>query len=485
MENKGTVIRFVNQLDMGEDAKRLAYEMLDQIDTPVVFLIDTGLDKNYAGRHAFQHNQFWVTANHQPEQSEYERVILSNLYRGIQARRRFPEVVPDEAYYSKLEAISDPKSRKERIENYQQLIGKINAITSTIDAEYHLAPRGIIVSEFAKRRNFDDRIRILDRYLEIQRKAPFWCWHKELALHNMLDYSRIAYWNSVYFRGISNRLNCVLPPHDSKKFLSQLKQLVRVIKTAKEKYASEPETDVPTWMINEIIAILQIKDMVRVEYPYSAYGTFNLENGENVPLYSFVPEGIQGEAELILGIRHVNEGILLLQDYSGAIKKQELPDIHANLVRSDHCNAYANKLDGEYYVSFTIGMLKLLMRSSDEIDLSSVPREAITLLGEREVRCRLRKYIIYFIAAHEYAHVLNGDCDHAESMYSCGYANQAKEENADLKAQNLLGNALFLQYRNDPNEDIIRQVQKMRINHVTDKVLFEVACNWCNHQFNR
>lgn len=485
MENKGTLIRFVDQLDIGEDAKRLAYEMLDQIDTPVVFLIDTGLNKNYAGRNAFQHNQFWVTANHQPEQSEYERVILSNLYRGIQARRRFPEVSPNAAYYAKLEAIPDAKTRKERIENYEQLVGRINAITSTIDAEYHLAPKGVIVSEAAKKRSFDNRIGILNRYLEIQRKAPFWRWHKELALHNMLDYSRIAYWKPAYFQGIANRLKYVLPPQDARKFLSQLQQLVRVIQTAKEKYQNEPEADVPTWMINEIIAILQIKDMVCVEYPYSICGSFNLENGEKAPLYSFVPEDIPGEAEMVLGIRHVNEGLLLLQEYSGAIKKQELPDVHANLVFSDYQNAYANKQDGKYYVSFTVGMLELLMGTLDQIDIGGVPNEIITLLGEREVRCRIRKYIIYFIAAHEYAHVLNGDCDRAASMYSCGFLNRTKEENADLRAKNMLSNALFLQYRNDPNEDRIRQTHKMLTNAISDKVLFEIACDWCNRAFGR
>ena len=95
MERKGTVIRFVDQLDISNKAKSLAKELVNQIEMPVVFLIDHDFDKQYALRRQTNHNQFWVLACHQKEQSEYERIILSNIYRGIQTRKRFLHPVPN------------------------------------------------------------------------------------------------------------------------------------------------------------------------------------------------------------------------------------------------------------------------------------------------------------------------------------------------------------------------------------------------------
>lgn len=88
MNRKGNVIRFIDYLDISDNAKRIAHDLADQIDMPVVFLIDHDYDKQMALRHSLHHNEFWVLANHMPEHSEYERVILSNLYRGIQTRKR-------------------------------------------------------------------------------------------------------------------------------------------------------------------------------------------------------------------------------------------------------------------------------------------------------------------------------------------------------------------------------------------------------------
>ena len=76
MERKGIVVRFVDQLDISDTAKGIAKELVNQIEMPVVFLIDHDLDKQYALRSQANHNQFWVLACHQKEQSEYERIIL-------------------------------------------------------------------------------------------------------------------------------------------------------------------------------------------------------------------------------------------------------------------------------------------------------------------------------------------------------------------------------------------------------------------------
>lgn len=107
MGRKGTVIRCIDHLDISAEAKLLAKDLVNQIDMPVVFLIDHDMDKQYAIRHKEFHNQYWVLANHQEEQSEYERVLLSNIYRGIQTRKRFLHPTPVVEYENFINEIKN------------------------------------------------------------------------------------------------------------------------------------------------------------------------------------------------------------------------------------------------------------------------------------------------------------------------------------------------------------------------------------------
>ena len=85
--DESIVIRNVKSLNLEKTSEALAEKLIEKIDMPVVFEINSQKDKNYGSRHGLYHNQFWVTVKPQRERSEYERIILSNLYRGIQERR--------------------------------------------------------------------------------------------------------------------------------------------------------------------------------------------------------------------------------------------------------------------------------------------------------------------------------------------------------------------------------------------------------------
>lgn len=202
MNRKGTVIRFVEQLDISVKSKEIALKLVEQIDMPVVFLIDHDLDKNYATRSYVHHNQFWVLANHQENQSEYERLILSNIYRGIQTRKRIACPSPTKEYEFKLNQIKNPNTKSKRIKLYYELLHKISALVTTIDAEAYFKPLGIEIGARQKEKLFLNRISILDEYIAIQKRKKDFVWSKEHEYINVLDYARMHSSSFSFSNGI-------------------------------------------------------------------------------------------------------------------------------------------------------------------------------------------------------------------------------------------------------------------------------------------
>lgn len=69
-------------------------------------------------------------------------------------------------------------------------------------------------------------------------------------------------------------------------------------------------------------------------------------------------------------MRYVNECISLLQSQNNGFYDGIIPDVHANIIRSEHINAYADKLGDSYYLSFFAGLLQTVIDSTDSFDIS-------------------------------------------------------------------------------------------------------------------
>ena len=484
VERKGKVVRFVDQLDISDKAKSLANELVNQIEMPVVFLIDHDLDKQYALRNQTNHNQFWVLACHQKEKSEYERIILSNIYRGIQTRKRFLHPVPNPEYKASIEQIEDLKIKQERQELYCKLLHMISAFVSTIDAEMYFKPKGIEVSPTQKQWLYDDRISRLNEYLNLQKTHRGFCWYKEVECINVIDYARIASFDESYRVGIVNRLRRIQPSSASKRCIKRLSELSRVISDAHQKYNNSTQEEITSWMIQEVVRILDLKNDVLLKREYALNGYFILETGEYADVYSYVPVSFDDEATIIQSMKCINECILLLQEYNATLLNKEIPDVHANIIHSDHINAYANKLPSGYYISFTVGLLKKVMCSVHNC-FDKVPRRYMAAIGKATVASRLTRYALFYIATHEYAHILHGDCEQAEIYQStCNFVDM-KEALADSFAREMLSNLLFMQYRPDVRTDILSQIRECMINREIDPVLLNIACDWCDQFFSR
>ena len=484
MERKGTVIRFVDQLDISDTAKSLANELVNQIEMPVVFLIDHDLDKQYALRSQTNHNQFWVLACHQKERSEYERIILSNIYRGIQTRKRFLHPVPDPQYVASIEQIEDPRIKQKRQKLYYELLNKISAFVSTIDAEMYFKSKGIEVSSAQKQWLYEDRISRLNEYLTLQKRYRGFCWYKEVECMNVIDYARIASFDESYKTGLVNRLKRIQPQSASKRCIERVSKLSRIISDAHQKYDISAQEEITTWMVQEVVRILNLEKSLLLKREYAWKGNFFLETGEHANVYSYVPVGFADETRIIQSMKYINESILLLQEYNVALLNITIPDVHANLVHSDHINAYANKLPSGYYLSFTSGLLTEVMRSVHNC-FDKVPAHYVAAIGEVAVMSRLEKYALFYITIHEYAHILHGDCEQVSIYQSTWNIVDRKEKLADTFARATLSELLLMQYRPDMHNDVSSQIKELNINRIIDPVLLDVACNWCDQFFSR
>ena len=484
MEYKGTVIRFVDHLDISDAAKHLAKKLINQIEMPVVFLIDHDLDKQYALRSQMHHNQFWVLANHQAEQSEYERILLSNLYRGVQTRKRFLHPVPSQEYEANLNQIVNPKIKSERKQLYYELLHKISSFVSAIDAEIYFKPKGFEVSSARKQWLYDDRIALLDEYLDLQKRHRGFRWFREVECINVIDYARIASFNNSYKVGIDNRLKRIQPASAAKRCRTLVSELSKLIVEANKKYSTAPQEEITTWMVQEAVRILGLGNALDFKREYALSGNFILETGEQASVYSYVPIGFADESVVIQALRNVNECILLIQELYATVMNKALPDTHANLIQSNHINAYANKLPSGYYLSFTSGVLTEIMRSSQEC-INRVPPRCVSIIGESTVRSRLTKYALFYITAHEYAHILHGDCEQTTCYDSICNFTDNKEEHADSFARNMLSQILLMQYRPDIQSDVLSRIREFSINRTVDPILLNVACDWCDLYFSR
>lgn len=459
MSIESHVIRDIDFLNLRPQAREIAEALANMIDLPIVYLVGSEFDLNYAGRHSRHRNQYWVTVKPQTDQNEYERIILSGLYRGVQERKRSIRACPCRKHLQKLQGSTD---QQKRTELYFQMIGRINAVVTTVDAELFLKPRGYEVGEQQKQAQLNDRMRRLDEYLSIQADTPAFCWYPEVEIGNLLDYSRIASWGNAYRNELVKRICRIKPLHVSRRYLRQLEALTAMYRQLCDEEVTEPIE----WMLTRIIQILYLDDIVSTARHTAYVGDFRLEDGRTVPQCSLVPEGIADEELMLAGMRSVNEAIVLLQEYLEFCQNQTLPDVVTSLILDNTCNAYANGTkDNGYFISVTAGLFRYVHSAVGQASFDHA-----SPLAEID-KTLLEKLVLYFIAAHEYAHILGGDCDID--------ANAEQEAVANQKALQLMSEALFVRHRAYQDQPPQVQLAALLNAFCTDQQAFRYACTWC------
>lgn len=167
MKDESKVIRDITQLGLSPQAEEVAKQLLKKTDMRVVFLIDSSADKNYAGRHPKQRNEYWATIKPQRESSEYERIILAHIFRAVLLKKRQKQV------FINFEYMRSINGNNEHLSVYGEFLGRINAYITTLAAEMFLAPKGYVTSKSVRKAMFQDRMIKLQEYINIRKKQPF------------------------------------------------------------------------------------------------------------------------------------------------------------------------------------------------------------------------------------------------------------------------------------------------------------------------
>ena len=134
-----------------------------------------------------------------------------------------------------------------------------------------------------------------------------------------------------------------------------------------------------------------------------------------------------------------------------------MPDAVLQLIQTHRINAFSNLVDGTYCISFSTG----LVEKATELAFARCP--------ESEGAQQLLRIIAFFVTAHEYGHILNGDC---EEQSNTGEEDRPeKERKADDLAIEMVGKVIPLQYRTTVKpEDQLELFHAYWSNGETDKI---------------
>lgn len=435
MIDNSKLYRNISNLPICDEIKKIALELADQVDMPVVFLLDSPLDRNYFSRHNRWHNQFWCAIQPQNYQSELERLIITGLYRAIEERQRHPMAIPSCSYRNNLSISGDSS----RIEAYRELIARINSTIRTWCTNQFIEQYGLYTHPEVRKAMFQDRLRRLQEYLQLQKTYPGFRWYKEVEIGNAVDYGYYLACDDSYTDQFERKIFQFEKSTDSLKFMQMVNKVKNIFNTT-QKYcrgdiAQEEE------ILHAIIDQLYLADMLTIDYQYVYNQYYPDKKSADAYVYAFVPEGIQNEMMAIQAIRWCNEAILLVNEQNDTFLDSRYPDVHINFIQDGSVNAYADGGNEEYYISISDSLILEFSKFCYENSFD-------------ETTCR---FMWYFIALHEFAHIVHGDC----TMNACDI--KAREEAADNQALQWIKSILPMQPKYHPvgaSDNHIREMMR-------------------------
>lgn len=436
------IVKDVNKLGLRPDIAGQAEELMKQVEYPVVFWMDAETDKNYAALHPGNPTQFWITVKPQTEQRELERIVLANLYKQVQLRKRYLVAMPTQEYEDLLNKNNDSN----QVKRCQELIGKINAFASSLECEMYLAQFGIETSEAVREEMFQDKLKNLKKHVAIQQKKFGWQWYPEGAVQNIIDFGFYARFNDRYRYHLEKWVAKIKPKAVAEKYLSDMDRIQNLIKDAYKQYTGDNGEDCVNSIRREVVSIFELQDKVCVKAVNAQHKTEYIA-GAPINIYSFVPDGYPHEELVLKCIQNANECLGLYREVINLDTSHPTARVTVSYDKGSNLYSYGNRADGYYILIFTDVILKL----SKMVDENSTD-EIIEIIrknkGDIYVRDKLMKYAMFFIILHEYGHILHGDCDHLTESESRENRRE-KEQRADEFAVRNLPAVVRFQYRGE------------------------------------
>ena len=444
MNQPSEVIRDILRLGLSPQAEKLALHLASQIDLPVVFIVNSEKNISFARRHSPQNpNEFWINIAPQTDPKEYERLVIGLLYRGIQERRRYPGLSPVAHYSSML--------NDEHKKIYYDFLNRLTSVATSLDAELFLRQYGIFTSPQVHQAMLDDRIKKLKEFQRIKNNNPFFHCYREIEVDNLVDYGNYCRRGKAYRDKLMPLVRQV-----NKDYVQIILQVSSLITEAAKRYRSEAPDEMIDWLLRKIVKLFKLESMVVLGPINTFKEKIQMTDGNYAVAYSLIPEDWANQEILINCSRYANYFLSLIHRASGCGTLTPNPVAHVYLIDSEECNAYTNLgTENEYILSFTTGLFhKIHSHVYGEPFNPSSYDVAKSIYDRKTYLNKFFCYVIFFITAHEYAHVLNGDCELSSSR---PYHTTSKEERnliesrADQTARKLINMCFLFQYQTKPS----------------------------------
>lgn len=446
INSNSTLIRSVQYLKLSKEYEQLANTLIEQSDMPIVFWINADLPNNFRCRHPLQKNQFWVTIRPNCDENEKLRLILGGIYGAVQEQRRYWRAGIQQEYEAELKA----HSSREHWEAYYDFLSRLGNIVTTLDVEWFLSTYGIHTARSIRKYYFRDRKNRLKEYIDLHNPRltqPYITWYREIEVINLIECGNYYRLGEDYRRDLKKLLNKI-----DMSYLSEVEWVANLINTIQKEYNSTNGAELTERFLKVIIEHFGLGHMVKL-CKYEAYrGSYPLGGEDEADVLSYILNTLPRQNDLINWIRIAREFVCV---YREAVDYHS-PDITINLIQTDLSNSYA---DGTHFtgycISFTMGQIFELSDTVKNWRLSPDLSALVRLIGESEVRRNLLRQVIFYVTAHEYAHVINGDCDRSFQMRTEGlsFSSDEREEierNANRLAKQLIHQALPFLYRFPP-----------------------------------
>lgn len=432
------VIRSVEHLKLPDEFERLARELLEQIDMPVVFWIDAELPKNFRCRHPSQKNQFWVTIRPNCDENERIRLIIGGIYGAMQEQRRYWHTGVKPEYEAELKA----QDAHEHLQAYYDFLSRLGNLATALEVEWYLLSHGIHTARSIRRAYFRDRKNKLKEYIVLHNPRltqPYLTWYREIEVINLIEYGDYFRLSEEYRRELRKLLNQI-----DEHYIPEVEWVANRIATVQQAYTGTNGAELTEQLLTDMIEHFQIGHMVRLCKHEAYSGRYPIGNEDEADVLSYILNTLPRQRDLINWLRMAREFICVYRESEGNHK----PDITMNVIETDACNAYADGDQGTgYCISFTNGLIYAVTDAVENWEVSEDASSLIGQIGELEVRRNLLRQVIHLITAHEYAHVINEDCDDAKRRKALGIPytsgeRETMEANAKRTASGLIHQAL-------------------------------------------
>lgn len=449
MNSNSPLIRCIEYLNLSAEYEQLARDLMAQSDMPIVFWINAELPLNYRHRSPGQKNEFWVTIPPNCSEDERLRLILGGLHGAVQEQRRYWRTDIQPEYEVSLKALPDTQ----KLRMYYAFLGRIGNLATTLDVEWFLSLYGIATSRRIRQYYFRDRTTKLKEYINLhdpQKTQPSITWSRETEVVNLLEYGNYYRLGAEYRRDLERLL-----PKANPSYVNEVRWVANLIAGLQQSYNGSNGAELTEEFLTAVIEHFQIEHMVRLCKHEAYRGIYPIDSENKADILSYVLNSWPRQSDLINWLRYARE---ILCVYRTEMNYQT-PDVTMNLIDTDISNSYA---DGDckqgYCISFTNGLIYQITDAVKTWELSSDLSTLIAYIGEDKVRHHLLRQAIFFISAHEYAHIINGDCDRstqlaADDREGTSAEREAIEERANRTAIQLIQQSIPWLYRFPPAPD--------------------------------